>query len=265
MPETTSKSTLQTLAVPISIVVAGALIAVAVFYTNSSKPAAQGGNEKPTVQEEIRTVQSDDHILGSSNAKVVIVEYSDTECPFCKQFHNTLHQIISEYGSSGDVAWVYRHFPLEQLHPKAPKEAEALECAADQGGNEMFWKFTNKVYETTGANNALDIGVYNTPKEVPVAPNGEPYYKQKAPRSATDAGQLSDFAKEFGLDVAKFEDCMKTNKFAARVAKDLNEVIAAGGRGTPHSIIITADGEQIPIEGAQPYNVIKTTIDTLLE
>ncbi len=265
MPENTSKSTLQTLAVPISIVIAGALIAVAVFYTNSVKPAQVAGGEKPTVEQEIRTVQADDHILGSSDAKVVIVEYSDTECPFCKQFHNTLHQIISEYGSSGDVAWVYRHFPLEQLHPKAPKEAEALECAAEQGGNEMFWKFTNKVYETTGANNALDIGVYNTPKEVPMAPNGEPYYAQKAPRTATDAGQLSDFAKEFGLDVARFEDCLKTGKFADRVAKDLNEAVAAGGRGTPHSIIIAPDGEQIPLEGAQPYNVVKTTIDALLQ
>lgn len=265
MPEGAQKGTLQSLAVPISIVIAGALIAVAVFYTNSTKSAANPGNEKPVVEEEIRSVQTDDHILGSSNAKVVIVEYSDTECPFCKQFHNTLHQIISEYGSSGDVAWVYRHFPLEQLHPKAPKEAEALECAAEQGGNETFWKFTNLVYEKTGSNNALDIGVYNTPKEVPVAPNGEPYYKQSAPRSTTDAGQLSDFAKDLGLDVAKFEDCMKTGKYAERVSKDMTEAIAAGGRGTPHSIIIAPDGEQIPIEGAQPYNVIKTTIDTLLE
>jgi predicted DsbA family dithiol-disulfide isomerase len=84
-------------------------------------------------------------------------------------------------------------------------------------------------------------------------------------RSFSIKRALSDFAKEFGLDVAKFEDCLKTSKFADRVAKDLNEAVAAGGRGTPHSIIISADGEQIPLEGAQPYNVVKTTIDTLLE
>ena len=95
--------------------------------------------------EKIRGVQDDDHIIGDKNAKVVIVEYSDTECPFCKVFHETLHQVVSEYDGK-DVAWVFRHWPIPQLHPKAPKEAEALECAAELGGNDMFWKYTHKLF-----------------------------------------------------------------------------------------------------------------------
>src|SRR5262245_460539 len=109
--------TLQKLSVPIAIVVAGAMIAVSLFLVNS-RPATSQVGAAGTVQKEIRTVQKDDHVLGNPNAKVVIVEYSDPECPFCRQFHDTMHQVINEYGGNGDVAWVYRHFPIPSLHPK---------------------------------------------------------------------------------------------------------------------------------------------------
>jgi protein-disulfide isomerase len=254
--------TLQKLSVPIAIVVAGGMIAVSLFFVNS-RPAANTDPMAGTVMEEIRGVQADDHIKGNPNAKIVIVEYSDTECPFCKQFHETMNRIITEYGASGDVAWVYRHFPIPSLHPKAPKQAEALECAAEQGGNEMFWKYTDKLYQTTESNNSLDSGVYNVPETAPNGPDGKPYYTQKTPRSTTDAGQLSDFAKDLGLDVARFEDCLKSGKYAGRLETDTNEVVAAGGQGTPHSIMII-DGEQVPIEGAQPYENIKAIIDSSL-
>jgi predicted DsbA family dithiol-disulfide isomerase len=97
-----------------------------------------------------------------------------------------------------------------------------------------------------------------------MGPDGKPYYAQKTPRSATDAGQLSDFAKEFGLNVQQFEECLASGKYAGRVNTDLQEAIAAGGQGTPHSIII-ADGKQVPVEGAQPYSAVKTVIDQLLD
>jgi len=253
--------TLQKLAVPIAIVVAGGMIAVSLFFVNS-RPVANTGPQ-PTVMTEIRGVQGDDHIKGNPNAKIVIVEFSDTECPFCKQFHETMNRIVAEYGAVGDVAWVYRHFPIPSLHPKAPKEAEALECAFEQGGNEMFWKFTDKVYQTTNANNSLDIGIHNSPATPPNGPDGKPYYAQKKPRSDTDAGQLSDFAVELGLDRAQFEACIKNGSTADRVNTDAAEVVASGGQGTPHSIIIV-DGEQIPLEGAQPYETVKAMIESLL-
>lgn len=253
--------TLQKLAVPIAIVIAGGMIAVSLFFVNS-RPTANTGTE-PTVMEEIRGVQESDHIKGNPNAQIVIVEYSDTECPFCKRFHETMNQVISEYGASGDVAWVYRHFPIPSLHPKAPKQAEALECAAEQGGNEMFWKYTDMLYERTNSNNSFDSGVYNSPATPPNGPDGKPYYTQKTPRSDTDAGGLSDLAVELGLDRAQFEACMKSGSTADRVNTDSAEVVAAGGQGTPHSIIIV-DGEQIPLEGAQPYETVKAMIDSLL-
>src|SRR3989344_431940 len=184
---------IQKFAVPLSILIAGAMIAISLYVVNSSGAAS---NPTPSVAEEIRGIVESDHGRGNQNADIVIVEFSDTECPFCKQFHETMKRVMEEYGSDGKVAWVYRHFPIPSLHPKAQKEAEALECAAEQGGNEVFWKYTDKVYETTQSNNSLDIGVYNEPKDAPLGPDGKPYYTQKTPRSTTDAGQLSDIAKE---------------------------------------------------------------------
>lgn len=108
-----------------------------------------------TSLEKMSPVTKADHILGSIDAPVKIVEYSDLECPFCKQFHNTMQKIMSEYGTE-KVAWVFRQFPLSQLHSKAPKEAEASECVAELGGNDAFWKFIDKINEVTPSNNKLD-------------------------------------------------------------------------------------------------------------
>ena len=111
-------------------------------------------NEKQGVATQMRPVSADEHILGNANAKIVIVEYSDLECPFCKVFHNTMHQVVEK--SNGDVAWVYRQYPIPQLHPKAFHEAEATECAWEQGGNKAFWKYIDKLFEITTSNNGLD-------------------------------------------------------------------------------------------------------------
>jgi len=264
-----SSTTIQKLGIPIAIVIAGALIAGAIFFGGGT---GGGGNTPPVGQvvEKIRGVQGDDHIVGNRNAKVVIVEFSDTECPFCKVFHETLHRIVSEYEPS-EVAWVFRHWPIPQLHPKAPKEAEALECAAAQGGpssslgtsNDVFWKYTDKVFEATGSNNALDIGVYNSPSPTPKGADGKSYYTEKKPRSTTDAGQLSDIAVSLGLDKAAFEQCLASGTYSDRIATDVAEVGAAGGQGTPHSIMIVGKN-QTPIEGAQSYESVKQMIDAAL-
>lgn len=107
--------------------------------------------------ENVKPVTATDHILGDINAPVKVVLYSDLECPFCKSFHQTMQEIMkSSYGTDKQVAWVFRNFPLKQLHSKAPKEAEALECAAELGGNDAFWKFLDKINEVTPSNNKLD-------------------------------------------------------------------------------------------------------------
>src|SRR3989338_8979892 len=105
-------------------------------------------------------------------------------------FHETMHQIIDEYGQSGEVAWVYRQSPLDVLHSKARKESEASECAASLGGNDAFWKFADEVFNRTTSNDTLDIGSYN------------------GGAGSGDAGQLSAIAVSIGLDKAAFESCL---------------------------------------------------------
>lgn len=102
----------------------------------------------------IPALRDSDYILGDKNAEVIIYEYSDTECPFCKRFHATMHEIMS--ANQGKVAWVYRHFPLDSIHPKTRKEAEAVLCAGELGGNTAFWKYLDTIFEITPANNGLD-------------------------------------------------------------------------------------------------------------
>ena len=95
---------------------------------------------QPTTPETMDVVKPDvnkDHWNGPKNAKIVMVEYGDFECPYCKQFHPTPKKILEEYK---DVAHVMRNFPLS-FHPKAQDSAEAVECAADQGGNTAYFKF----------------------------------------------------------------------------------------------------------------------------
>lgn len=223
----------QKLAVPIAIVIAGALIAGALYFVNSGAITTPTPGEQPTVAKEIRGVQTNDHIIGNPNARIVLVEYSDTECPFCKQFHQTMHQIVDKYGTDGQVAWVYRHFPLVQLHSKAPLQAQAAECAGELGGEEAFWKFLNRIYEVTPSNDGL------ADSELP---------------------KIAEFA---GVDVTAFNACLASDRHQDRIQTDIDEVVASGGRGTPHTILIV-DGEQIPLEGAQPFEVIDSLISTLL-
>ena len=98
--------------------------------------------------EQVRPVSTDrDHIYGNPDAAISLIEYSDFECPFCKNFHATAKKLVDAY--DGQVNWVYRHYPLDFHNPGAQSQAEASECANEIGGNDMFWLYTNAIYERT--------------------------------------------------------------------------------------------------------------------
>lgn len=92
----------------------------------------------------LKPVSADDHIKGDKNARILLVEYSDIQCSYCKRFYPTVNQALNDY--NGQIALVYRHFPLE-FHPLARPAAEATECAASMGGNDAFWKMLDKMNE----------------------------------------------------------------------------------------------------------------------
>jgi protein-disulfide isomerase len=230
---------MEKFSVPLAIVIAGGLIGGALYYSNlkGAKELAKAKvYETNTIGNKVdmKPVSNDDHILGNPNADVIIVEYSDTECPYCKVFHSTLRRVMDEYGKGGRVAWVYRHFPIDSLHPKARKEAEATECANELGGVSKFWEYTNMIYATTNSNNSLD------PAELP------------------------KIAKSVGLDVTKFNACLSSGKYAAKVEEQYQDAVKAGGRGTPNTILVSKDGTNTTIQGAQPYESLKPVLDALL-
>lgn len=90
-------------------------------------------------------VSEEDHAIGAVDAPITIIEYSDLECPFCQRAHPTIQSLVKE---NSDVSWVYRHLPLEAIHPTARPLAEGSECAAELGGNDAFWAFIDKVFES---------------------------------------------------------------------------------------------------------------------
>ncbi len=110
---------------------------------DSALSGAEGESEGHAVYT-MRPAREDDHIRGSADAEVTIVEFSDFDCPFCQRFHPTLERAVEEY--DGRVAWVYRHFPIEQLHPNAPALAVASECVAKLEGNDAFWEFAARYF-----------------------------------------------------------------------------------------------------------------------
>lgn len=88
-------------------------------------------------------VTDSDHIFGNAQGKIALIEYSDYECPYCQRFHPTAQQLVE---NNSDLMWVFRHFPLDNIHKDARPLAIASECVAKVAGNDAFWKFTDAVY-----------------------------------------------------------------------------------------------------------------------
>ncbi len=242
MEENNAKTQSNQYLVPLAIVIAGGLVAGAVLISsgNSSAAANVGSNSQQQVEvpqpsgslDAVRPVTAEDHIKGNPDAPIKIVEYSDFECPFCKKFHDTMNEVMDKYGESGEVAWVFRQFPLEQLHPiKAQAVAVASECANEQGGNDAFWKFTDTYFERTLTNNRTDIETV-----------------------------IPQIARDIGLDESTFETCLAGGKYDEHIQDDIANAIETGGRGTPWSVMIGPDGSTYQINGAQPLSAIEQLI-----
>ncbi len=240
--EETKQPTNQYL-IPASIVIAGAFIAAALYFggIGSNQPTSNVAVEnqptpQPTLEEgstdAVRPVTSEDHIKGDPNAPIKIVEYSDFECPFCKRFHDTMNEIVANE-ANGDVAWVFRQFPLDQLHPvKARAEAMASECAAELGGNDAFWQFADRFMELTPSNNRTEIETV-----------------------------IPQIVREIGLDETAFQNCFESGKYDDHIEADIANAVETGGRGTPWSVLIAPNGKTFPINGAQPAQAVQQLIE----
>lgn len=213
--------------IPLAVIIAGVLIGGAVYFKDRTPSQPADGVPQDI---DIAPLSADDHVLGNPNAKIVMIEFSDIDCPFCQTFDATMRRIMDTYGKDGDLAWAYRHFPLDQLHPDARLKAESTECVAALGGNTAFWSYLDILFT----------------------------------RSDETVAELGDIAASVGVDKAAFETCVAAGTYKQDVADDVLSATTAGARGTPYTVIITPDGSEIPLNGALPYEMVAQTIEAIL-
>jgi len=184
----------------------------------------------------IRGVQAQDHIKGSHLADVIIFEYSDLEGPFSASFHSTMNAIVDEY-SEPEVAWVYRHMPLDQIHTRARTVAEASECVASLRGEDEFWSFIQDIY--------IDSSI------------------------VFDLGRLENLAVGLGVNRSDYKDCLGDQFYKFRVDDDYNEGISISKNdsqfGIPYSVVMYKGKEATIIRGAQPISSVRQVINGLLD
>ena len=207
------------------------------FGVPNNKAAVQGtsvsGNSSSSFGSAVKVEVSadDDPVLGSANAKVTVIEFSDFQCPYCRKlWRETLPLLKRDYIDKGLAKLVYRDFPLPQIHPSAEIAAEAGECAHEQG---KFWEMHDKIFAEQD--------------------------KQGENTVTFSQNDLKKWAGEIGIDISSFNACLVSGKYREEIAKDEQAGIAAGVGGTPGTFV---NGKLI--NGAQLYEIFKQAIDEAL-
>lgn len=175
-------------------------------------------------------------VKGEQNAKIVLIEFSDFQCPFCSRFaRDTISQVQTDYIATGKIKYVFANFPLETIHPFAFKAAEAASCAADQG---RFWEMHDRLF---------------------------------ANQNALKPEDLPQHAEAIGLDKTKFQQCLETEKQAPSVRKSMAQAGDVGVTGTPTVMVglIQPNSSKVKVlrtlKGAQPFAAVKDAIDNALK
>ena len=166
-------------------------------------------------------------MIGSKDAPLTIVEYTDYQCPFCQRFHLTAYpEIKKNYIDTGKARFYSKDLPLD-FHPNAMRAAQAAHCAGEQG---KFWQLR----DTMGAN----------PDKL-------------------DMGHILGFAADLKLDTQKMQECINSDKYKQRVESDVAEAMRIGANGTPAFIIGKSVGNGVDGElvvGAMPYSQFDKTL-----
>jgi len=212
---------------PAAIIIAGVIIAGSILYTNAFPGPTVQGQELPAVDAHVPAPSAKDHIQGSIEAPVVLIEYSDFQCPYCSLIYPTLRSIVDSSG--GQIAWVMRHNPLSGIHPQATPSANASECIAEQLGNDGFWEFADRVFADQGAMNPQ-------------------FYRL--------------IAQNLGANTAAYDSCIANKKYQSTIDAQAREAQDSGGNGTPFTIVF-GKGRQIPISGALPKAQFEAVIKAL--
>jgi Na+/H+ antiporter NhaA len=208
------------------------LIAWGVFSVIRRLPTEVRARQIAGTAEELLDLSEDvdpdrDHIRGAQEAPVTLLEYGDYQCPYCGRAEPVVRELLESFGD--DVRYIWRHLPLNDVHPNAQMAAEASEAAAAQGG---FWAMNDKLL---------------------------------AHQDALDAEDLTRYADELGLDVDRFWDEIRQRRYADRVAADVSSADSSGVAGTPtffingrrHSGAYDIDTLTRAVEGARRMELLR--------
>lgn len=197
--------------------------------TDAETPSAATVLDQPTMDKLLK----DTFIKGKQDARFVIFEYSDLLCPFCQRHHNdkTLQKVQEKYPN--DVALVLKNMPLVQLHPTAPKWAEAVECAGKLGGSDAFFAFADKGFT----------------------------------QSSFDDTVISTIAKEIGVNASKLTACVNNGEFKNKIDGIIEEARTLFNiNGTPGNVILDRQtGKYVIINGAYPFEKFDTEVQNLMK
>ena len=226
-----------------AIIIAGLLIAGAILLKGNNSPSKVAGNNLGSIQ--LEKVGPQDHSLGDQNAKVTLIEYGDFQCPFCGKFFKETGQALKDnYINTGKVRFIYRDYAF--LGDESFKSAEASWCAGDQG---KFWEYHDYLFNYLWDN----------------------YYAKN--KSGENAGVFSNknlklFAKNLGLDSAKFDSCFDSGKYTKAVTDSVDgfnrAVTDPQEKGTPRTYILKKGKVVDVIKGALPLQAVTAQIDTAL-
>lgn len=230
--------------VSFAILVSGGVIKLNGVITQTQPQAATApaqAPQAPTAPTSSKVSVSDNPMIGSKDAKVTVIEFSDYECPFCKRhFDEVYPKLKKDYIDTGKVKLVFRDYPLPFHDPMATYEAMAARCAREQGGDATYFKIHDEMFKQTTS-------------------NGNGLTKEKIRQIATD----------LGLNADSIASCADANKYKDKVTKDIADGGAAGVSGTPSFFVGKSDPSgtitgQL-IVGAQPYTVFQAALDALLK
>jgi len=170
-------------------------------------------------------------------AQLVIVEYSDFQCPFCRAAFPIIREAVTTYGDRG-FRFVYRDFPVDEIHADARLAAEAAQCAHAQG---KFWAYHDKLFQSAGA--ATSAGA-----------------------SGLDSASLLRYAEQVGIDRAPFAACLQSKQFASEVAADHDAGVKLGVRGTPTWFLLPGGdpAKARRVEGVIPRAALQDLLERAL-
>ncbi len=223
-----------------AVIVAAILVAIAFWLgktkantapRNPAVPNPLTQSSEPAQTTDIAPVDpAVDRIKGDAAAPVTIVTYSDIHCPYCRMFHPVVSELVEN--NPGKVRFVFRHMPIDSLHPLARKAAQAAECAGDQ---EKFWEYLDRAYAVEDPSKDLSIE------------------------------GLRLLAIKLELDQPKFEACLDSGEKDSKVNSDSEDSAKNGIDGTPTSVIFGPEGTRPQLLiGSRSIETIQQIVDALM-